>query len=208
VDLQPARYRLPIVALRHFPVQIELQAVAEAGVRLSSRIASKVPDIREIRVQTYPGVIERVADAAKFRPEADGRANRSLPVCLAMALLDGSVNVAQYEAERWRRPDVMGLVARTVVMPSGELMARRPMGRGCTIEVLFNDGSMERETVEVAEGDTERPFSSSSLVQKFMSSASAVVGDAQALQIAATVENLENLSSMEELTTLLRPRLD
>lgn len=68
IDLEPAGYRLPRVAFKRFPVQIELQAVAEAAVLLSEKIKGRTEDIRSITVETYPGIIERVADPAKFRP--------------------------------------------------------------------------------------------------------------------------------------------
>ena len=44
VDLELARYRLPRVAFKRFPVQIELQAVAEAGdhSRRRSRVEHKI----------------------------------------------------------------------------------------------------------------------------------------------------------------------
>lgn len=206
VDLRPENYRLPKVALRRFPVRIELQAVAEAGVRLSRRIGAKATDIREIRVQADPGMLRRSAVRATFPLETQGPAERSLPVSLAMALLDGNVNVAQFDAGRWRAPDVMRLVGRTVVTPGTAPMGGHPQGRGCSVEILFNDGTMDRETVEVAEGDAERPLSWGSLVDRFMSFASTVVGEAQAQQIAASVAQLEKLKSLDELTAMLRPR--
>ncbi|TNY08258.1 hypothetical protein EW662_23405, partial [Escherichia coli] len=89
---------------------MELAAVAEAGSKLSASVRSRGAAIRAIRVETYPGIIERVADADKFRPQTRGTADHSLPVCLAMALLDGDVTLAQFEQDRWRKPDVMDLV--------------------------------------------------------------------------------------------------
>jgi 2-methylcitrate dehydratase PrpD len=61
--------RLPRVALKRFPIQIELQSEAEAGASLSAQIRGRAQDIRAITAETYPGIIERVADPAKFRPQ-------------------------------------------------------------------------------------------------------------------------------------------
>src|SRR4029079_1072180 len=100
VDRGLARYRLPRVAFKRFPIQIELQAVAEAGAALSAKIKGRGQDIRAITVERARGRIGRVADAAKFRSRTKGTADHSLPVCLAMALLDGDVTVAQFEKDR------------------------------------------------------------------------------------------------------------
>jgi 2-methylcitrate dehydratase len=82
VDLATTGYRLPRVAFKRFPIQIELQAVAEAGCSLCSKIKGRVQDIRTINVETYPGVIERVAGPEKFRPQTKGTADHSLPARL------------------------------------------------------------------------------------------------------------------------------
>ncbi len=204
VDLELARFRLPRVAFKRFPVQIELQAVAEAGAALSSKFKGRAQDVRRIAVETYPGIIERVADPAKFRPQTKGTADHSLPVCLAMALLDGDVTVAQFEKDRWRAQDVMALVEKTSVKPGESLMAKLPKGRGASIEVIFADGQSLRETVEVPEGDAERPLSRSSLERKFMSFAVPVVGRAGGENIIALVDGLEDLKDVRELTRALR----
>ncbi len=204
VDLELARYRLPLVALKRFPVQIELQAVAEAGASLSARIKGRTQDIRTITVETYPGIIERVADPGKFRPQTKGTADHSLPVCLAMALLDGDVTVSQFEKDRWRGQDVMALVEKTSVKPGGSLIAKLPKGRGASIEIVFADGQSFRESVEIPEGDAKRPLSRWSLERKFMNFAVPVVGKASAERVMALVDGLEDLKDIQELTRALR----
>src|SRR3954471_15873171 len=56
VDLEMARYRLPHVAFKRFPIQIELQAPAEAGCLLSSKVRDRAQIVRAITVETYPGI--------------------------------------------------------------------------------------------------------------------------------------------------------
>jgi 2-methylcitrate dehydratase len=204
VDLELARYRLLRVAFKRFPIQIELQAVAEAGASLSAKIGDRVRDIRAITVETYPGIIERVADPSKFKPQTKGTADHSLPVCLAMALLDGDVTVAQFEKDRWRAQDVMALVEKTSVKPGEALIAKLPKGRGAGVEITFVDGQSLRETVEVPEGDVERPLSKSSLQGKFMNFAVPVVGKAGAERVLSLVDGLEELKDVRELTRALR----
>ena len=204
VDLELTRYRLPRVAFKRFPIQIELQAVAEAGASLSAKVRERAQNIRAINVEIYPGIIERVADPAKFKPQTKGTADHSLPVCLAMALLDGDVTVAQFEKDRWRAQDVMALVEKTSVKPGEALIAKLPKGRGASIEIVFADGQSVREIVEVPEGDAERPLSKSSLERKFTNFAVPVVGKAGAERVLSIVDSLEKLKDVRELTQVLR----
>jgi 2-methylcitrate dehydratase len=204
IDLELARYRIPRVAFKRFPIQIELQAVAEAGVSLSAKIKGRVQNVRAIAVETYPGIIERVADPAKFKPQTKGTADHSLPVCLAMALLDGDVTVAQFEKNRWRDQEVMALVAKTSVKPGEALIAKLAKGRGANIEIVFADGQTLRETVEVPEGDSDRPLSRSSIERKFMNFAGPVIGAAGAEHVVSLVNALEDVKDVRALTQALR----
>jgi 2-methylcitrate dehydratase len=199
VDLEQARYRLPRVAFKRFPVQIELQAVTEAGTRLHAKVKDRMQEIQAITVETYPGIIARVADPAKFKPQTKGTADHSLPVCVAMALLDADVTVRQFENDRWRAPEVMALVEKTSVKPSETLMAKLPKGRGASIEISFARGEPAREIVEIAEGDAERPLSQASLERKFRNFAIPVVGSSAAERIVAMVENLDDLADVRQL---------
>jgi 2-methylcitrate dehydratase len=204
VELEVAHYRLPRVALKRFPIQIELAAAAEAGCTLSSKITGRIQEIREIKVETYPGIIERVADPAKFRPETRGTADHSLPVALAMALLDGDITVTQFERDRWRSADVKTLVEKTSVKPAEALMARLPKGRGASVEVVFANGQSVRETVEIPEGDAERPLSRASLERKFVNFAVPVVGAAAAARIISFVDGLDELRDVRQLTAAIK----
>jgi 2-methylcitrate dehydratase len=136
--------------------------------------------------------------------ETKGTADHSLPVCLAMALLDGDITVAQFEKDRWRAQDVMALVEKISVKPGEALMAKLPKGRGAFIKIVFADGLSLRETVEIPEGDAERPLSRASLERKFMNFAVPVVGKSGAERVVSLVDGLEELNDVRELTRVLR----
>jgi 2-methylcitrate dehydratase len=90
------------------------------------------------------------------------------------------------------------------VKPGEPLIAKLPKGRGASIEIVFADGQSLRETVEIPEGDAERPLSRSSLERKFMSFAVPVVGDAGAERVVSLVDGLDELKDVRELTQALR----
>jgi len=61
-----------------------------------------------------------------------------------------------------------------------------------------------RETVEVPEGDAERPLSRPSLERKFMNFAVPVVSKAGAERVMSLVGDLEELKDVRELARALR----
>jgi 2-methylcitrate dehydratase len=121
-----------------------------------------------------------------------------------MALLDGDVTVVQFEKDRWRAQDVMALVEKTSVKPAESLIAKFAKGRGASVEIVFADGQSLRETVEVPEGDAERPLSRESLERKFTNFAVPVVSKVGAERIMSLVDGLEELKDVGELTRALK----
>ncbi|MET4330846.1 hypothetical protein ABIB80_006704 [Bradyrhizobium sp. i1.15.2] len=84
VDLELARYRLPEVAFKRFPIQVELQAVAEAGASLSSKVRDRIQDI-------WPGATLPVSSTRFIQPIAVLIAT---PNCLAARLRDIPPSIA------------------------------------------------------------------------------------------------------------------
>ena len=185
-------------------LQFELQTIAEAGVNLHARARERIGEIAQIVVETYPITIERTASPSRYDPKTRETADHSLPVCLAMALLDGEVTIAQYEHERWRASEVLGL-ARKVAVKTGERLAQSaPRGSGAIVKLEFRDGTSLEEMVPIADGDARRPMSPAALEQKFRSLAVPTLGEAGAIRVLGLVERLETLPDLQELTAALR----
>jgi 2-methylcitrate dehydratase len=207
VDLDPRRYFLPKVGLKRFPLQGELQAPAEAGVNLHPRVKGQTDDIREIIVETYPATLGRgVADPEKYRPETRETADHSMPICLAMALLDGDVSVKQFHDDRWKAREVFALASKVTVRVGEALVAKLPKGHGSNVEVRFNDGRVLKESVEIPDGDAERPMSRPALEHKFRQFADPVLGEAGSRKVMSFVDNLEELKNVRVFTEALRGR--
>ncbi len=114
------------------------------------------------------------------------------------------MTLEQFDKDRWRDRDVMALVGKTTVKPAAGLMAKLPKGRGASVEVIFADGASLHETVEVPEGDAQRPLSRASLDRKFMTAATPVFGTAVAKRVLSQVDALEMLADVGELSRELR----
>ena len=210
IDLDAAHFLLGRVGLKRFPLQGELQAVAEAGVNLHATLAERgasAASIEEIRVEAYPATLGRgVAEAEKYHPANRETADHSLPVCLAMAVLDGDVSVRQFGAGRWHAADVIALAQRVRVGVGQSLLAQMPQGRGTVIEVRMADGQVLRESVLVPEGDAARPMSRQALERKFRQFAEPVLGATEAGRLIDAVDHLEDIADVRRFTRALRPR--
>jgi 2-methylcitrate dehydratase len=98
----------------------------------------------------------------------------------------------------------MALVEKTSVKLGESLITKLPKGRGTSIELVFADGQSLRETVEIPEGDAERPLSRASLERKFVNFAVPVISKAGAERVVSLIDGLEELKDVRELTGALK----
>ena len=203
-SIERGKFRLPKVGLKRFPLQFELQSVAEAGVNLHERVRGRLKDIAEILVETYPSTIERTADPSRYRPATKETADHSLPVCMALALTDGDVTIEQFEHDRWKADEILALAQKVKVRVSEKLVAAEPRGRGAATTVTFGDGKKEETTVAIADGDARRPMSRAALEHKFTQHAEHHLGAARARAALAMIDRLEEIGDTRELMKALR----
>ncbi len=205
IDLDPGRYQLTKVGLRRFPLQGDLQSLAEAGVNLHAKIQGQAGMIREIVVGVYPETLERgVASPARYQPTSRLTADHSLPICLAIALLDGDLTLKQFSDGRWKAPEVHALAQKVKVEVSQSLIAQMHEGHGTIVEVRFNNGQTIRESVLIPEGDAEKPMSQAAMEHKFRQCSDPVLGAAGSNKVLESVAHLEDLKDVREFTRTLR----
>jgi len=196
-------YLIERVSFKQFPVQFELQTPVEIALRLHERVAAARSDIASIDIQVAPAAMGRVADPAKFAPENRETADHSLPVCVAMALLDGKLTADQFESERWAKDDVAALVGRMKVTPNAEYPKRYPQGRPADIRIALANGESLADFQDVPTGDAARPMDDLAIDRKFMANAEERIGRSHAREVLESVKRLETLKRVEELTHLL-----
>ncbi len=195
-------WRLEQVSLKQYPIQYALQAPVAAAARLHSDIAGRWSEISAIRSRVRHETLARAADPDKFDPMNRETADHSLPSCVAMALLDGTLTEAQFHAGRYRDPEVLRLTRLVEPVADPEFDRRFPAGRPGAVEVLFHDGRTIQATEEIPFGDRERPMDDASAEAKFMGLASPVLGANRARQILAFVSELDKQPSLAPLLAL------
>ncbi|MBV7482199.1 MmgE/PrpD family protein [Bordetella sp. BOR01] len=195
----------PLIAatsFKQFPVQFELQTPNEVALRLHAQLGGQ--PIERVEITVPPITAKRTADPSKFKPANRETADHSLPVTVAMSLLDGKLTAAQFERDRWAAADVLELVQRTTVHADGSLAERYPQGRPACVTVHTADGRQWSEFQDVPYGDAARPLEDAALTAKFLANARDALGTERAQAVADCVWRLERVEHIAELTALLR----
>jgi 2-methylcitrate dehydratase len=121
---------------------------------------------------------------------------------LAVALIDGEVQPAQYLPERLAAKDVQMLLRRVTVMPVAALSARFPQRMPAELEVELENGTILRATRENYHGFHTDPFDWTAARAKFDRVTRAFVTAAERDAIADVIATLEE-RPLIALTSLL-----
>ncbi|WP_319454697.1 MULTISPECIES: MmgE/PrpD family protein [unclassified Mycobacterium] len=141
-----------------------------------------------------------------YRPTSPTSAQMNLQYCLAMMLLDGEVFIDQFAEHRLREPAVLELVSRISVRhdPRLDENATTPKPRDTTVEVTLRDGTVLRQRENrylLSFG--EDPNASERVIAKFRRSTAGHVSESSTERIIELCLNLEQVSDIRELSTLL-----
>jgi 2-methylcitrate dehydratase len=206
-DLSPGTACARRVSLKQFPVQYTLQSPVEAALCLRDELNGRIDTIESLRVDVHTDVCRRTADTAKFNPANRETADHSMPCCVAMALLDGRLDTAQFDDDRWNTEEVRALMRRIRVEPSAEIEERWPTGRPARLVATLADGSTRSVLVEAPLGDASRPMDDAAITKKFLSLAVPVLGAERAQAVVHRVMALEDVPDVGALCALLQPGL-
>ena len=200
LELGLDRFRILDVGLKRFPLQFELQTVAEAGVELRKDLKQDLSAISDIVVGVSARAKEATADPSRYEPKTKETADHSLPICLALALIDGDVTVAQFDAGRWKAPDVLALARKIrVEVPEGE----GQRSGAAHVRVHLAGGRTLDKNVDVPDGAPKRPMSVETVSAKYLQFAEPVLGRDRAQKLLEMCLNLERVENIASLGSLL-----
>lgn len=118
-----------------------------------------------VRHDTIQTMLTEPADRKRM-PAVPIDAKFSIPFCVAVALLDGHVDLDSFSIQRLRDPAVLDLASRVVCQASPEEHWQPGIGGGLTLHL--NDGSQMSCEIPVAPGGPADPIDDDALIAKFI----------------------------------------
>ena len=157
-------------------------------------------DVDRIRVEAPP------LAAIMTDPEPDNMlaAKFSLPYAVATAVVHRSTDITAFYPERVRDPETRSLARRVDVVIDPQMNLRRYDYPAARVTLSLRDGRTLSESVVTHHGDYQSPASRQELEDKFTFLAQDILGEEQTKQVIETVDRLDTLEDIRELTALLR----
>jgi 2-methylcitrate dehydratase len=130
------------------------------------------------------------------------QADHSLPYLLAVALLDGDVQPAQFKPDRIIKADVQGLLKKVSVRAKHEYTDEYPGKMPAKITVRLQDGKVIEHEVQDYPGLASHPFTWEDSVEKFDRLVAGRIDEGLSREIKDAVRSSENIQ-VRDLMKLL-----
>jgi 2-methylcitrate dehydratase PrpD len=182
----------PCCASTHPAIDAALSAGGGLPVEAIDRVVVDVP-------YTAPLVL------IHHRPVAPLAAKFSLEYCVAAALLDGDVGLAQFTEAMVNRPEVQSLLRRVEYrVPDAWQKGAGPWRHThARVEVRLRDGTVRTGETTVPRGDGAKPMSDAELEAKFLTCAGRALGGDQARRALDLVRQFERLDRVRRMADAL-----
>ena len=167
---------------------------------------SDLDEIEEIHCGVHYLIPETVFHV---NPQTGLQGRTSIPYCVARAIIDRRMGLAQFTDEKVQDPAVRALMPRvkTVVPPELSREALRgkvnAIAAPAVMDIRLRDGRTVSTRVEQFRGAGERPLSQDEVVAKFRECAGSVLDAPRVERVIATIDNLDRLADSAELAALL-----
>jgi 2-methylcitrate dehydratase PrpD len=156
-------------------------------------------DVEHIRVTAPPMALTM----ANPEPENMLSAKFSIPYAVAAALVHGGTDITAFYPEKLADAQIRSLARRVEVAADPTMNLKNYDRSASDVAVLLKDGRTFRESVTAHHGDARNPASRDELVGKFTFLARDTLGDGKVQQVIATVERLDDVEDIGELTRCL-----
>jgi 2-methylcitrate dehydratase len=195
-------YRIMKARLKAFPSGYFSQSAIEAILDLRSQIPD-LDDIKEIRLQTFPAGYEVMGSGeANWRPETRESADHSLPFVMAVALMEGNLDICHYEQMYYKRSDVRALMQKIKVRIGEEPVAAWPEVPLNIVDVEMKSGKVLSTKVAYHLGHFKRFMTDEEQERKFRPLAELLLPKRQIDDLLACLRRLNEVEQISELISL------
>ena len=195
-------YRIMKARVKAFPAGYFSQSAIEAILNLRSQI-SNLDDIKEIRLQTFPAGYEVMGSGeANWQPETRESADHSLPFVMAVALMEGGIEVHHYDQLYYKRSDVRTLMQKISVRIGEASVAAWPEVPLNIVDIEMKSGKVLSTKVAYHLGHFKRLMTDAEQERKFRPLAAPLLPERQINELLACLRRLDEVERIGEVISL------
>ncbi len=194
-ELDPESWGPPAMirrtSIKFWPAEYHSQSAIDAALQLRAELGGP-PDLRSLHLHSFDAAVDIIgSEPEKWEPATRETADHSLPYCVAVALLDGEVGLAQFNDQRIRHPDVRSLMRKITIGRDAGLTARYPEGIPNRLELTTVDGRTLSCEVSFPRGHHRNPMTDAEVTAKYRALSLRVLTLRQVEALAERIWRLE-----------------
>jgi 2-methylcitrate dehydratase PrpD len=180
----------------HTPIDSILKIMADHHLNADD-IEKIVIDVCSMAIR---GVVE--PRSIKYNPSNVAAAQFSLPYTAACAALFGDVSVKQFTEEKLKDTKIRNFIKKVEMIHTGEMDQYLPDAFAASVSIHTKEGCKFTQLTKYSKGDPENPMTKKEIKDKFMSLSQMTISAEKAGKIYDTIMNIDNLSTIKDLTKL------
>lgn len=184
-----------------YPSCRHAQPGIEAALDLGVEHKIDPNDVAAIHIGTHKVAYELTGIIKE--PKNSGEAKFSLAYGSAVALREHGFGVANLMEKSYTDPETLELADKVTCEIDPDVQAVFPKKRGAKVRIELKNGTAYEKELYDLKGSPNNPVSTEELERKFMSNARAAMPEAHARQLLEQLRDVETLSSVDGLTSLL-----
>lgn len=190
------------IALKPYPCCHFIHAFIDAALALRHDVT--IADILRIDCPLTERLMPLVAEPREIRtqPRNSYDAMFSVPYTVALALVEGVVDLASFHDKGIDDPKVLALAAKIFCEPDAE--SDFPAHFPGEIRITLADGRVVSRREATSRGTPDRPLSWDETADKFLANATRVISEDHARRIIDAVQQVESIGHVSKLSDLLR----
>jgi 2-methylcitrate dehydratase len=196
-------FMLPKTYIKFWPVEYHAQSAVEAIMNLRPQIGDW-RNVKSIDIHTFDAAVDIIGkDPEKYRPKTRETADHSMPYCVAVALMEGDVNLTSFDDAHLANADLIALTNKVKLHRDAKCNAGYPKGIPNRLTVTLNDGNQLVKEVIYPRGHAGNPMTDAEVEKKFRTVVEPVYGKSRADQVLKVCWELDKIKHAGELTKLL-----
>ena len=196
------RFETENIILKPYPACGSLHSSIDGALILMRENRIQIEEIEKVNV--YNSEVVNLQCGFDYAPLGPLQAQMSLKYCVARAIFDGKLTVAQFQKEKLSEPAVLDLVKRVHFVKDDEINRIYPRAFPSIVEIVLNDGQTYKVRVDSQTGSTGNPMSREEIINKFKTQAADIIPEEKADAVIDLILHLEQVEDVSKLADLLR----
>ncbi len=186
-------------SIKYWPAEYHSQSAIDAALQLRTQLGG-IDNIASIDVETFDAAVDIIGgEEEKWFPKSRETADHSLPYCIAVALMDGQVDLEQFDPQHLSDPRISQLIQKIKIHRNSALNQLYPKGIPNLLRIKTVDGQEFLKQVDFPRGHAENPMTDEEVEDKFRRLSSRVLSPTQIEYILAELWQLEEQDEIGDI---------